>query len=286
MRNVSQPSTLAMHLTAQGVFLFCILGCVYSNSLSGRSLGNGTEDIDQIVGGSQANPGEFPFMAALRYNGAFFCGGTLIAPSFILTAAHCLVNVPASSTSSLQVTLNTLAAGGGAGAEVRTIRRFVLHPSYNTVTKQNDIAIMALNAPVNNVAPVPLPFFSDAGTSYEGQSTVIAGWGTTSSGGSLSSTLLKASVSVLENRICRKQYRRTSILGLVISSAFYPGEMMCAAAAGKDTCQGDSGGPLLHAGFQVGITSFGRGCADPNYAGVYTRVTNYLGWIADTQRKI
>lgn len=142
-------------------------------------------------------------------------------------------------------------------------------------------------------------------------------------GGSVSSVLLKATVSVLENRVCRRQYGRT-ILGIVLSSAFYPGEMMCAAAAGKDTCQvchclwmlivfisilsvlmnlmwskvwflelilyhslqGDSGGPLLYAGCQVGITSFGRGCADPRFAGVYTRVTNYLGWIADTQRRI
>ncbi|XP_057368853.1 trypsin-like [Daphnia carinata] len=275
-----------MRPTAQIVLLVCFLGCVYSESVSGGGLNNRTEEIDQIVGGTQAAAGEFPYMAILRINGVFFCGGTLIAPSFILTAAHCLVNVPASSTGSLQVTVNTLAANGGAGAEVRAVRKFVVHPSYNSVSKQNDIAMMALNAPVNNVTPVPLPFFSDAGTSYERQNTVIAGWGTTSSGGGVSSTLLKATVSVLGNSVCRRQYGRTLFGLFVLSSAFYPSEMMCAAAAGKDTCQGDSGGPLLYAGFQVGITSFGRGCADPKYAGVYTRVTNYLGWIADTQRKI
>ncbi|KAK4010306.1 hypothetical protein OUZ56_019451 [Daphnia magna] len=89
-------------------------------------------------------------------------------------------------------------------------------------------------------------------------------------GGSGSYYLLKADVTVLE--IC------ASYLNLFDSAT-----MLCAAGEGTDTCKGDSGGPIYVDGVQVGITSFGNGCADPKYAGVYTRVTNYIDWIANTQ---
>jgi len=102
---------------------------------------------------------------------------------------------------------------------------------------------------------------------------VIAGWGTTSSGGSISNVLLKADVVVQNNTVCTSQY----------GTAFIATDMICASAPGTDTCQGDSGGPLFVNGVQVGITSWGYGCADPNYAGIYTRVTTYLGWIATTK---
>nr|CAH0101344.1 unnamed protein product [Daphnia galeata] len=268
--------------------IFCLVGFVYSNSLDSARAINGTDDdVDLIVGGTLAAAGEFPFTALLRRSGSFFCGGTLISPSVIMTAAHCLISVPASSTSTLQVTVNTLSASGGTGSEVRSVNKFLLHPNYNSATKQHDIALMALSSPITTVTPVQLPYFSDIGNTFEGQLTAIAGWGTTSSGGSVSSNLLKANVNIVSNSVCRRQYKRgPSIFGIIFSSSFYSTEMMCAAAPGKDTCQGDSGGPLLFGRFQVGITSFGRGCADPNYAGVYTRVTNYLGWISDTQRKI
>ncbi|XP_046456625.1 cell wall protein DAN4-like [Daphnia pulex] len=110
-------------------------------------------------------------------------------------------------------------------------------------------------------------------STYANSPAVIAGWGTTSSGGSISYALLKADVVVKDNTFCTSQY----------GSSFIGADMMCASAPGTDTCQGDSGGPLFVNGVQVGITSWGNGCADPNYAGIYTRVTTYLGWIATTK---
>ncbi|EFX73011.1 hypothetical protein DAPPUDRAFT_110246 [Daphnia pulex] len=120
-------------------------------------------------------------------------------------------------------------------------------------------------------------------SSYTNVRATIAGWGTTSSGinqfvpylliGNLSSTLLKANVTILANSKCAAQYGTT----------FVGANMLCAAAPDTDTCGGDSGGPVIVNGVVVGITSFGVGCADPKYAGVYTRVSTYVNWIQTTQ---
>nr|CAH0109025.1 unnamed protein product [Daphnia galeata] len=133
---------------------------------------------------------------------------------------------------------------------------------------------------VSDLVPLSNLFNSDskvedirAFSTYANSPAVIAGWGTTSSGGSISNVLLKADVEVKDNTVCTSQY----------GSSFIAADMLCASAPGTDTCQGDSGGPLFVSGVQVGITSWGYGCADPNYAGVYTRVTTYLGWIATTK---
>ncbi|KZS06770.1 putative Trypsin-7 [Daphnia magna] len=90
--------------------------------------------------------------------------------------------------------------------------------------------------------------------------------------GNISPFLLKANVTVLDNSVCTRQYNTSFILTI----------MMCASAPGKDTYQNDSGGPLYVNGIQVGITSWGFGCADPNFAGIYARVTTYVDWIAKT----
>ncbi|XP_057369657.1 trypsin-1-like [Daphnia carinata] len=108
---------------------------------------------------------------------------------------------------------------------------------------------------------------------YANKPAVVAGWGTTSSGGSASDVLMKADVTIRENSVCSSQY----------GSDFNSNAMLCASADGKDACQGDSGGPIFVDGVQVGITSFGRGCADPDHAGVYTRISTYINWIKTTQ---
>ncbi|KAK4010267.1 hypothetical protein OUZ56_019414 [Daphnia magna] len=108
---------------------------------------------------------------------------------------------------------------------------------------------------------------------YANSPATATGWGTTSSGGNISQVLLKAFVTVLDNSVCSSQY----------GVRFIGTDMLCASAPGTVSCQGDIGGPLLVGGVQVGITSWGNGCADPNYAGVYTRVTAYVRWIKTAQ---
>jgi len=146
---------------------------------------------------------------------------------------------------------------------------------------------MKLATPVvfgRNAAPVCLPDIDDV---LEAKNTTcyITGWGTTGSGGSSSSILLQTSVQISDQQFCNTAY------GNVISST-----MICAAAPGHDTCQGDSGGPLVcfkNEGVdengnqqgsyrQIGVTSWGRGCAMAGYPGVYARTSKFVDWIAQT----
>ncbi|XP_057380084.1 trypsin alpha-3-like [Daphnia carinata] len=232
-----------------------------------------TADANKIVGGTAALVGEFPYQAALNLGGRS-CGGTLISTSIVLTAAHCVDGLSPSSASTFKVTVNTTRLSGGTGAISRGVRKFVVHASYNPNTQDNDIALLALNSPITNVRFAKLPL-ADATTTYAGQQAVIVGWGTTSAGGTVSSNLLKATVTVLTNTECNLQYNNKITSGMV-----------CAASPGKDTCQGDSGGPMLVDDVQIGITSFGKGCADPRFAGVYTRITRYVTWITTTSSTI
>nr|CAH0103502.1 unnamed protein product [Daphnia galeata] len=131
--------------------------------------------------------------------------------------------------------------------------------------------------PISDNDLVPLShFFSNASaisafSTFANSPAVIAGWGTTSLGASLSKVLLKVDVIIRNNSFCKGQY----------DSSFIDADMLCASASGTHTCQDMSGGPLFLNGVQVGITSWGtNGCADPNFAGMYTRVSNFLGWTA------
>ena len=138
----------------------------------------------------------------------------------------------------------------------------------------NDFSILTLSSPVTFskiVSPVCLP--ASISSLYVGSVATVTGWGTLSSGGSQPDKLQEVDVNVISNSQCAGNYGSNSI-----TSA-----MVCAADTGKDSCQGDSGGPMVtqengrHA--QIGVVSWGIGCASPNYPGVYARVTSVKSWI-------
>jgi secreted trypsin-like serine protease len=236
----------------------------------------------EIIGGHQADPGEYPFQVAIlkrnvpdRFQ-AQFCGGTLIANNRVLTAAHCVVDRQANRLAVLAGT-HTLAPGGG-GMRVNVTAKHV-HPGYNPNTSGNDIAILDLATPVPyETIPVVQP--GQYGRWDPGSIATVTGWGDRDRRDAFVNfpyNLYEVDVPILSTAQCRRAY----------GAGFIATKMLCAgdlSNGGEDSCQGDSGGPLFvpdgHSGWiQVGIVSFGIGCGRRDFPGVYTRVLTYRTFI-------
>ncbi|MFD3410675.1 serine protease [Streptomyces cyaneofuscatus] len=217
-----------------------------------------------VVGGTRAAQGEFPFMVRLSMG----CGGALYAKDIVLTAAHCVSG--SGNNTSITATAGVVDLQSSSAIKVRSTK-VLQAPGYNGIGK--DWALIKLAQPIN------LPTLKIATTTAYNQGTfTVAGWGANREGGSQQRYLLKANVPFVSDTACRSAY----------GSSFVAGEEICAgylSTGGVDTCQGDSGGPMFRrdnagAWVQVGITSYGQGCARPNYPGVYTEVSTFASAIA------
>lgn len=230
-----------------------------------------------IVGGANADNGEYPFMVRLLISGpggSFGCGGSLVAPSFVMTAAHCITNTSRTGISQpqdLTVIINRRDLST-AGGETHAVSEVIRHPDYNTQTGELDHDVAILRLPGRSaVAPVDLasPYAPSARALWRaGVSATIIGYGRTSEGGAGSTILQEAVVPIMEDIDGEDAY----------GSSFQPSIHLAAGfdAGGIDSCSGDSGGPLLvssNAGWkQAGIVSWGSGCARAGRPGVYTRI--------------
>lgn len=240
----------------------------------------------RIYGGSDAQNGEFPWVGVLRideynsasrqYLGTSICGSSLIAPSWIITAAHCVVDDPGTYTETF-VKIGEVDQTISTG-DVRRITQKIVHPNYNPNNFNNDIALLKLESP-SSITPLYLPDTDVASGILPGSLLTTVGWGTTEFQSS-TRILQKVSVNTVNQATCDSQYRQ-SPSGIRVNE-----NMLCASAIGRDACQGDSGGPLMISSggfypryFLAGITSFGEGCADSNFPGVYTRISKYIEWI-------
>ncbi|MFI9232005.1 S1 family peptidase [Streptomyces rimosus] len=213
----------------------------------------------KIVGGTKASQGEFPFMVRLSMG----CGGALYAKDIVLTAAHC-VNGSGPNTD-ITATAGVVDLQDSQAVSVKS-KEVLQAPGYNG--KGKDWALIKLAKPID--LPTLKIATDDKLTSGEFD---IAGWGADKEGGDQQRYLLKAKVPFVDDATCKKAY----------SDQLTPGEEICAGkldTGGIDTCQGDSGGPMFRkdeAGqwLQVGIVSWGEGCARPGKPGVYTEVSTF-----------
>ncbi|GAB2860146.1 serine protease [Streptomyces deserti] len=216
-----------------------------------------------IVGGTTTTASAYPYvMQITNASQSQFCGGTLVSPTKVVTAAHCMVG---------RTTSNTRVVGGrtyrnGTDGTVSQVSRIWIHPNYTTATRGEDVAVLTLSTPMPYTT-VKYVSSSDTSVYAAGTTARILGWGTTSSGGSSSNQLRTATVPIVSDSSCGSSY----------GSSFVRSEMVCAGytSGGVDTCQGDSGGPLIIGGVLAGITSWGEGCAQAGYPGVYTRLTTF-----------
>jgi secreted trypsin-like serine protease len=246
------------------VVLASALGATSSSAGAAAGTSGGTVK-PQVVGGERAAQGEFPFMVRLSMG----CGGALYSPTLVLTAAHCVSRT--GKNTSITATLGVVDLQSGSRITRRSDYVYQA-PGYNGSGK--DWALIRLSSPVTSLPTLPIA----ATTAYDSGTFTLVGWGATREGGGQQRYLRKATAPFVSDSTCNSSS--------MYAGAIIPAEEICAgyAIGGVDTCQGDSGGPMLRATtsgwIQVGIVSWGDGCARPNRPGVYTQVSYFAPAIA------
>ncbi|KAK5644283.1 hypothetical protein RI129_008128 [Pyrocoelia pectoralis] len=210
----------------------------------------------RIVGGQPVKIEQYPYQVSLQYYGSHTCGGSIIGPNKILTAAHCTSGRSASS-----LTIRHSSTYRGDQGAVIKVASIAQNPEFDPFELSNDVSVLTLveNIKESNIGkPIKL---IEGNATEGGRKAICTGWGALSSGGSSPLQLQAVEVNEIDRVECNESYSGT------ISNT-----MICFASPGKDSCQGDSGGPLVVDEKQVGIVSWGYGCADRNYPGVYAHV--------------
>ncbi len=217
---------------------------------------------DAVVGGSEVPQGTYPFIAAVLSGGSQFCGGSVIGSQWVLTAAHC---VPDGLEPGLAVSVGNVDYTQGRVVAVNGVN---VHPLYDPDTSANDVALLHLVAPAG-VTPIALTVEGDDRYEADGAPVVVAGWGSElpliGLVPPLGTRMKQAALAVVDDGACTQDNDAAT--------------QVCAEALLKDSCQGDSGGPLFATTggggrIQVGVVSYGQGCAIPFFPGVYSEVNS------------
>lgn len=235
-----------------------------------------------IVGGTEAAPGEFPYIVSLHESYGHICGGSLIKKNWVLTAGHCVTGTRIS-----KVLIGLHDQNKTTTAETIKPKRIIRHPQYNANTTDYDFALIELEKD-STYAPIEFNTTEIAISDKVGEQimSTTAGWGETNQVGVLSlgvrasaTRLQRVDVPLATSTLCGQGYP-----GMITD------RMICAGypAGKKDACFGDSGGPLIVKDANtgepvlVGVVSWGEGCARPNKLGVYSKISSVHQWITTT----
>lgn len=228
---------------------------------------------ERIVGGTDADIEDWPWQVSLLLSGQHVCGGALVTPQWVVTAAHCFAGSK-KELSRWKVVSGQTFMGALSGSSVDKI---IINGQYDEVSNNYDIAMMRLYSPLSvgdTRRPVCLPP-KHFGLS-DGATMVVTGWGYLEEDGKISSRLQQASLPLIDRTICSKP----TVYGSAITE-----QMICAGflEGGVDACQGDSGGPLVKFSsskhYLAGVVSWGVGCARRGKPGVYCNVEEMMNWI-------
>ncbi|XP_034771906.2 transmembrane protease serine 7-like [Acipenser ruthenus] len=251
--------------------------CADRSDESSCGCGSKPQAQSRVVGGTNADEGAWPWQVGLHFAGSLYCGASVIAKEWLISAAHCFssdrFSDPRPWTAHLGMRVQ------GSPKFVAQIRRIVAHEYYNARNFDYDVALLQLKTAWPDslshlIQPVCIPALAQP--LQPGDRCWVTGWGSMSEGDKDYPTVLQeAEVEIIDQRLCQNRYGPLSP------------RMVCAGVmSGKrDACRGDSGGPLScqekRGGrwFLTGIVSWGVGCGRPNLPGVYTRVSKFATWI-------
>nr|XP_057936798.1 transmembrane protease serine 4a isoform X2 [Doryrhamphus excisus] len=247
----------------------CTSGAVVSLSCSDC----GQVGQNRIVGGTDANIEDWPWQVSLQQGGQHTCGGSLVSPRWVVTAAHCFAGGK-KELSRWKVLSGRTYMGTLGGSSVD---RIILNGDYNPARNDYDIALMRLTSPIKvGVSQKPVCIPPKAFGLTASAPLVVTGWGYLEENGNISPSLQKANIPLIERAKCSSPaVYGSSITDRMICAGFLEGKV--------DACQGDSGGPLVYftssSWYLVGVVSWGVGCARERRPGVYCNVEEMLNWI-------
>lgn len=271
---LGRHSQLAMCLSFSALGLGT--GCVDDPEAAEKS---GVEE-QAIVGGTNTTIAEHPWQIALTTNaGNQFCGGSILNSQWVLTAQHCFSD----GSSDLRVVAGITQQNQQSTGQIRAIDAVVTFPGFTSVDNGADVALLHLATPLDLSGPnakaiaMLKPTEAAAGATNPGVLSTVTGWGLLSDGGLSPNALQKVDIPLISNAQAQAAYGPQ---GLTITA-----EQIAATAPGRDACQDDGGGPLSVSVGGVrklaGVISWGIGCANPTFPGVYSRVSVFQPFLAD-----